>query len=48
MFCVECLQAFQRINGELPERIVFFRDGVGAGQLRYVYEQELERMKVCT
>ncbi|XP_035709089.1 piwi-like protein Siwi [Folsomia candida] len=38
----KCLQAYRvRNEGELPTRIMFYRDGVGEGQLRYVVETEL-------
>ncbi|OXA45717.1 Protein piwi [Folsomia candida] len=38
----KCLQAYRaRNDGEFPARIMFYRDGVGEGQLRYVVETEL-------
>lgn len=36
---------FQRLNGTLPERILFFRDGVGEGQIQYVHETEVNAVK---
>ena len=43
----ECLHAFKKVNEEnLPDRIIMFRDGVGEGQLKYVYDTELDEIKV--
>lgn len=42
---VKALEQFYKINQELPERILFFRDGVGDGQTRYVFEQELQTIR---
>lgn len=33
------------IHGALPERILFFRDGVGEGQMHYVYQHEIEHLR---
>ncbi|XP_055531352.1 protein aubergine-like [Wyeomyia smithii] len=39
---VKALRAYQsEFGGKLPLRIIFYRDGVGDGQLKYVYEHEL-------
>lgn len=38
--------AYQSINGELPERIIMYRDGVSDGQLQYVYDTELAAIQV--
>ena len=50
IFCFsfsECLNAFQEENGgQLPERIIMYRDGVGDGQLKYVYDVELAEIQV--
>lgn len=36
-------------NGLLPQRIVFYRDGVGDGQIPYVHNQEVtEVVKMLT
>jgi len=43
---LECLTAYKKANGALPERVIFYRDGVGEGQLQYVYATELEDLKV--
>jgi aubergine-like protein len=32
-------------NGALPQRIVIYRDGVGEGDIPYVYEHEVELLK---
>lgn len=34
------------MNHELPDRIIMYRDGVGDGQLKYVYETELKKIQV--
>lgn len=42
---VKALRKFQEVNGSLPTRILIYRDGVGEGQLQYVYETELESIR---
>lgn len=32
-------------NGSLPNKILFYRDGVGDGQIPYVFEQEVQQLK---
>jgi hypothetical protein len=34
-------------QGYLPQRIVIYRDGVGDGQISYVYQHEVALIKVC-
>jgi hypothetical protein len=49
MLCVftEALHKYREHNqGCLPQRIVIYRDGVGEGQIRYVYENEVGTLKV--
>lgn len=36
---------FKQINGSLPSRILFYRDGVGDGQIAYVSQHEVENVK---
>jgi hypothetical protein len=43
---LESALAYKLKNGALPERIMFFRDGVGEGQLKFVFETELKGIKV--
>jgi aubergine-like protein len=38
----KCLVAYKEENGALPQRIMMYRDGVGDGQLKHVYETELK------
>lgn len=38
------LKAYHEVNGCLPERIVFYRDGVGDGQLSAVVETEIPQI----
>lgn len=45
MNIVKAVQQFMQINNSLPDKIMFFRDGVGDGQIRYVQEQEVEIIK---
>lgn len=42
---VKAVNQFQQLNGVLPERILFFRDGVGEGQIPYVFENEVVAVK---
>jgi aubergine-like protein len=43
----EALQKYKEYNhGCLPQRIVLYRDGVGEGQIPYVYEHEVAILKV--
>ena len=37
--------SFQKNNGQLPKRILFYRDGVGEGQIEQVRSQEVEEIK---
>lgn len=37
----KALQIFKEECGSLPEKIVFYRDGVGEGQVQYVKDQEV-------
>jgi len=42
----KCLDAYKTENkGPLPERIIFYRDGVGEGQLNCVYQTELPQLQ---
>lgn len=41
----KAVNQFGRLNGVLPERIMFFRDGVGEGQIQYVHENEVNAIK---
>lgn len=41
----KAIKQFQEINQALPERILFFRDGVGDGQVAYVHEHEVGSIK---
>jgi hypothetical protein len=39
--------AWRKANGgNFPERIMFYRDGVGEGQLQSVFSEELDSIKV--
>lgn len=42
------LEAFRAENrGELPDRIVLFRDGVGEGQINYVIDHEVSQLQAA-
>lgn len=41
----KAVKQFEEINQALPERLLFFRDGVGEGQLAYVHEHEVGQIK---
>jgi aubergine-like protein len=42
----EALHKYKEYNGgALPQRIVIYRDGVGEGQIPYVYKHEVEILK---
>ena len=40
----ECVDAYKSKNEYFPEQIILFRDGVGDGDLQYVYETELTQL----
>lgn len=39
---VEALKTFKEIHGSLPDRIFFYRDGVGDSQVEYVHKHEVD------
>jgi len=39
----KCLVAYKDENGTLPQRVVIYRDGVGDGQLKEIYEIEVQQ-----
>lgn len=41
------LRRYAKENGKLPERIIFYRDGVGDGQLNAVVEHEVAQLLQC-
>ncbi|XP_046997505.1 piwi-like protein Siwi isoform X1 [Schistocerca americana] len=43
---IKALRKYQQVNqGSLPQRIFLYRDGVGEGQLHYVFEHEVALLK---
>jgi hypothetical protein len=38
--------AFSKVNNCLPHRIIMYRDGVGEGQLSFVFETEMQEITV--
>jgi len=43
----KALRRYREANGSLPSRIIFYRDGVGDGQIEYVRDQEIGAIKQC-
>ena len=43
----EALEAYKKRNGIYPERIVYYRDGVGDMQKKTIYEQEILQMQAA-
>lgn len=41
----KAVQQFMKINGTLPARIIFYRDGVGDSQIPYVHQHEVTKVK---
>ncbi|EEB19250.1 protein piwi, putative [Pediculus humanus corporis] len=41
----KALRKYKEINKSLPARIFVYRDGVGEGQINYVYKHEVEMLK---
>jgi len=41
----KALEAFKKNNGAFPARIIFYRDGVGEGQVQGVCVPEIEQIK---
>lgn len=39
------VRRFKEINQQVPERIIVYRDGVGEGQVRVVYEHEVQEIR---
>ena len=43
---IKILRKYNDLNGNLPSRIILYRDGVGDGQIPYVVEHEVKAIKV--
>lgn len=41
----EGLKAYRQVNGELPQKIVVYRDGVGDGMIAHVFKTEVALMR---
>ncbi|XP_074601974.1 piwi-like protein 1 [Brevipalpus obovatus] len=39
------LKEYASLNGQLPDRLIVYRDGVGEGQINYVYDFEMAQIK---
>ena len=42
---MQALHCYKKHNGAAPTRIFFYRDGVGEGQVKQVFEHELEKIR---
>lgn len=43
---IKALKQYQKVHkGALPDRLLFYRDGVGEGQTNFVYEHELSHLR---
>lgn len=42
----KALEVYKDTCGELPEKIIFYRDGVGEGQIQYVQKKEIEPLLI--
>ena len=38
---------YREVNGNFPEKVIIFRDGIGEGSLRYVHQHEIDRIKAA-
>lgn len=45
MNMVYAIKTYRSLHGSLPERIIFYRDGVGEGQLHQVFQIEVDKIK---
>ena len=43
---LKMLRKYNDLNGQLPSRIILYRDGVGDGQISYVVDHEVKAIKV--
>lgn len=41
----KALREYRRMHQTLPQKIIFYRDGVGEGQIGYVFEHEIKQIK---
>lgn len=41
----KALKEYRNMHGTLPQRILFFRDGVGDGQMHYVISHEVDQLR---
>lgn len=41
------LESFKRVNGTYPKQIIFYRDGVGEGQVAGICQPEIEQIKAA-
>jgi len=43
----KAMNQFKKLNGIFPQRIIFYRDGVGEGQMSGICAPEIESIKSC-
>ena len=46
LLVLEILREYDKVNGHLPQQIVFYRDGVSEGQFMYVMDFEIRKIKL--
>jgi len=39
------LEHYKKVNGELPEKVIIYRDGVGDGQIKQVVDDEIKQLE---
>lgn len=44
---ISALECFKKQNGEYPQRVIFYRDGVGEGQVQGICVPEIEQIKAA-
>ena len=43
----KALRKYIEVNGQAPERVIMYRDGVGDGQISYVLDHEVAAIEQC-
>nr|XP_049706434.1 piwi-like protein Ago3 [Helicoverpa armigera]XP_049706439.1 piwi-like protein Ago3 [Helicoverpa armigera] len=44
---VDSLKHYIKVNSQLPERIIIYRDGVGDGEFKVIQKFEIPQMEIC-
>ena len=43
----KAIRKYEEVNGQAPERVIMYRDGVGDGQISYVLDHEVAAIEQC-